>query len=290
VNLYASTGEVKGPDARIEEANARFDEGFRSIKIRVHEDEDRDVAQVTRTAEAIGHKMKIGVDANQAWRVTAVSDAPLWDLARAKRFSDACADAGIAWIEEPLPMDAYDDLSALSEYSKVPIAGGELHTSAYPELKIMIERKCYSIFQPDAMFTGGISQTFKIIQLCREHGLTYTPHTWTNGVGFAVNLQLMAASGFVDDKELEYPIDPPGWVPEARDAMLTEPFAHDKGTLVVPDKPGLGFEIDRKALRKHGKRFFVMDRKRLAFFALRDRGIKAAKEMDANKKERLGDP
>ena len=288
VDLYASTGEVKTADARIEEAHARFDDGFRSIKIRVHEDEERDIAQVTRTAEAVGDKMTIGVDANQAWRVTAVADAPLWDLARAKRFADVCAAAGIAWLEEPLPMDSYDDLAELTAYSKIPIAGGELHTSALPELKMMIERKCYSIFQPDAMFAGGIRQTFEVIQLCRAHGLKYTPHTWTNGVGFAVNLQLMAASGFADDKELEYPINPPGWTPEARDSMLTEPFLHDKGTLRVPDKPGLGIEINKNALRKHGKRFFKMDRKRLIFFALRDRGIKAAKEMDAAKRARQG--
>lgn len=290
VDLYASTGEVKSPEARIEEAHARFDEGFRSIKIRVHEDEARDIAQVTRTAAAVGDKMTIGVDANQAWRVTAVADAPLWDLARAKRFADICSDAGVAWLEEPLPMDAYDDLAALTDYSKVPIAGGELHTSALPELRMMIERKCYSIFQPDAMFTGGIKQTFEIIGLCRAAGLKYTPHTWTNGVGFAVNLQLMAASGFAGDKELEYPIDPPGWIPEARDSMLAQPFLHDKGTLRVPDAPGLGIEIDKGALRKHGKRFFKMDRKRLVFFALRDRGIKAAKEMDAAKRARLDPP
>jgi L-alanine-DL-glutamate epimerase-like enolase superfamily enzyme len=184
-------------------------------------------------------------------------------------------------------MDAYDDLAVLTEYSKVPIAGGELHTGALPELKMMIERRCYSIFQPDAMFAGGIQQTFAIIELCRANGLTYTPHTWTNGIGFAVNLQLMAASGFADEKELEYPLDPPGWVPAARDSMLTQPFLHDKGTLPMPDGPGLGIEIDRAALRKHGKRFFKMDRKRLAFFALRDRGLKAAKEMDATKRARL---
>ncbi len=59
--------------------------------------------------------MKIGVDANQGWRVTVVADAPLWDLARARRFADACADAGVAWLEEPLPMDAYDDLAALTD-------------------------------------------------------------------------------------------------------------------------------------------------------------------------------
>jgi L-alanine-DL-glutamate epimerase-like enolase superfamily enzyme len=289
VRLYASTGEVRTPEYRIEEAHARFDEGFRSIKIRVHEDEARDRAQVERTAEAVGDKMAIGVDANQAWRVTAVADAPLWDLERAKRFADVCAEAGVAWLEEPLPMDSYDDLSALTAYSKVPVAGGELHTSAYPELAMMIRRGCYSIFQPDAIFTGGIAQTWKIIQLCRANGVSYTPHTWTNGVGFAVNLQLMVASGFAETKELEYPLDPPGWVPEARDAMLAQPFTHDKGSLAVPTGPGLGIEIDRRALRKHGKRFFAMDRKRLIFFALRDRGIKASKEMDAAKRARLTD-
>ena len=289
VRLYASTGEVRSPEYRRDEALRRFDEGFRSIKIRVHEDEDRDEAQVLATADAVGGEMSIGVDANQAWRVTAVADAPQWDLERAKRFSDVCADAGVSWLEEPLPMDSYDDLQALSSYSRVPIAGGELHTSALPELKMMIERKCYSIFQPDAMFTGGMAQTWEVIRLCREHGLGYTPHTWTNGVGFAVNLQLMVASGFAETKELEYPLDPPGWVPETRDAMLNQPFVHEKGSLPVPTAPGLGIDIDRRALKKHGKRYFKMDRKRLIFFALRDRGVKASKEMDAAKRARLRD-
>ncbi len=286
IDLYASTGEVRSPAARIAEAESRYEEGFRSIKIRVHQDEATDERHVRETAAAIGDRMRIGVDANQAWRVTAVADAPMWDLARAKRFADMCADHGIAWIEEPLPMDAYDDLAELTSYSKVPIAGGELHTSAFPELKMMIERGCYSIFQPDAMFTGGIDQTFKIIQLCRRRGVGYTPHTWTNGIGFAVNLQLMAASGFADEKELEYPIDPPGWVPEARDAMLEEPFLHDRGVLHMNERPGLGISIDNRALKKHGQHFFKMDRKRLIFFALRDRGIKASKEMDAAKRTR----
>src|SRR5918994_335398 len=34
ITLYASTGEVRTPEYRIAEAEARFDEGFRTIKIR----------------------------------------------------------------------------------------------------------------------------------------------------------------------------------------------------------------------------------------------------------------
>ena len=281
VPLYASTGELKSPGDRIAEAEARFGEGFRAIKLRVHDFEEKvDEEHVTQVAKAIGHKMAIGVDANQAWRVTAIADAPLWNLDRAKRFADVCADAGIAWIEEPLPMDAYADLTALTAYSRVPIAGGELHTSGLPELRMMIERRCYDIFQPDAVFAGGIAQTFEVTKLCRQHGLAYTPHTWTNGIGFAINLQLMAASGFAGEKALEYPINPPGWTVAARDGLLETPFHHDKGTLEMPAGPGLGFTIDKRALRKHGKRFFVMDRKRLIWFSLRTRGLGVSKEID----------
>ena len=178
ISLYASTGEVKTSQERIEEAEQRHSEGFRAIKLRVHDfDESVDERHVVETARAVGDRMKIGVDANQGWRVTIVGDAPLWDLQRAKRFVDVCSDSGIEWVEEPLPMDAYDDLAALTQYSRVPVAGGELHTSGLPELRYMIERRCYDIFQPDAVFAGGIAQTFEVTRLCRRHGPhLHAPH------------------------------------------------------------------------------------------------------------------
>jgi L-alanine-DL-glutamate epimerase-like enolase superfamily enzyme len=279
VPLYASTGEVKAPAERIPEAEARLAEGFRAVKLRVHDfDPAVDERQVVETSKAVGDRMKIGVDVNQAWRVTAIGAAPLWDLARAKRFCDVCADAGVKWVEEPLPMDAYADLAELTRVSRVPISGGELHTGGLPELRMMIERRCYSIFQPDAIFTGGIAQTLEIAKLARQHGLTYTPHTWTNGIGFAVNLQLYLATD--SDKELEYPLNPPGWVPEARDGLLETPFLHERGELPAPTLPGLGFRIDPRALARHAKRFFVMDKKRLVWFSLRTRGLRASLEID----------
>ncbi len=285
VPLYASTGQVRLPEERVEEVQARYDEGFRSVKLRVHDfDVQKDIKQVEAVCKSMGDKMKIGVDANQAWRVTIVNDAPLWDLERAKYFADACADLGVAWIEEPLPMDDYEAQAALTEYSRVPISGAELHTSGLPEIKMMIERKCYDIYQPDAIMTGGIHQTMEVVKLCKKHGVVYTPHTWTNGIGFAVNLQLMLASGFADQKPLEYPLSPPSWTVEKRDALLQEPFHHDKGTLAPPTLPGLGFQINRRELKKYGKRFFKMGRLGLKFYAVRDKGLKTALEIDRNRK------
>ena len=149
-------------------------------------------------------------------------------------------------------MDRYEDLSALTAASRVPIAGGELHSAGLPELGMMIERRCYNIFQPDAIFTGGIAQTMEVIRLLRKHGLAYSPHTWTNGIGLLLNLHL--ACGVPNCDVLEYPFEEPGWVPEARDAMLIDPPRPRDGVIEVPRGPGIGVELDREVMEKHGTR------------------------------------
>ncbi len=80
-----------------------------------------------------------------------------------------------------------------------------------------------------------------IYEACMEQGLEFTPHTWTNGVGFIVNLHAFAA--YPERQMLEYPFEPPGWVPEGRDAILEEPIeVSDNGTVAVPQEPGLGLQ------------------------------------------------
>ena len=258
ITLYASSGEVKDPAARIDEAWQRHEEGFRTLKIRVHDwDEAVDIRQVQDTARALEGRMRIAVDCNQAFRLTHYAPAPLWDLPRAKRFADACADVGVAWIEEPLFMEWFDAMAELTAYStRVPISGGELHTSGLPELQHMVERRCYHVFQPDAVWTGGIAETLEVAKLCRAAGLGFTPHTWSNGIGFAINLHVLLASGFANEHPFEYPLSPPGWTVAARDVLLTEPWTHRDGVLDPPRGPGLGFTIDPDALARHGRRFF----------------------------------
>jgi hypothetical protein len=58
-------------------------------------------------------------------------------------------------------------------------------------------------------------------------------------------------------KWCEYPYEPPGWVPEARDGILTEPIKIDAdGYVSVPRKPGLGLSIDEDKLKKYGEKIF----------------------------------
>ena len=52
----------------------------------------------------------------------------------------------------------------------------------------------------------------------------------------------------------EVPVDPPGWTPEARDAMLAEPLRVDPdGFVTLPEDPGLGIHLDEEAIARHGE-------------------------------------
>ena len=227
--------------------------------------------------------MVIGVDANQGWRVALIDDAPLWTLERASEFARACAGLGVAWLEEPLDMYAYDELAELCRRSDLPIAGGEMN-GGWHEFKVMLEKGSYDIDQPDATMGGGIGDVVRVMEACRKQGLGYTPHTWTNGLGLLVNLQVYAAGP--RSHPIEYPFEPPSWVPEARDGLLTEPIRIGAdGTVAVPDAPGLGIEIDQDKLARYGEKYFEITSRGLAVKTIRDKGLFAALKL-ARKKRR----
>ncbi len=286
VLLYASTGEVKTGPQRVEEIAARVAEGFDCVKLRVHDRTlEEDLSQLRAAREAFPD-LKMGVDANMGWRVAAIADCVKWDYDRALAFCRGAEELGFAWVEEPLPQDDYEGLAKLTAETDILIAGGELNNQGLPEATHMIERRCYDWFQPDAVMVGGISETVAIARRAKAAGVAYSPHTWTNGIGFAINLQIFGAIG-ERHKHLEYPIDPPGWVVEGRDGLLAQPFHHTRGRLQMPTGPGLGFEIDGAQLNRFGNHFYTATKLRVAISTVWDRGIPLAKHLGAVRQARL---
>ena len=122
--------------------------------------------------------------------------------------------------------------------------------SDYTGFEELIRHESVDILQPDATLSGGIRLGRDVARMAEDAGLGFAPHTWTNGVGLAANLHVMAASP--NCEWAEFPFDPPGWTPEGRDAMLTEPFRLDaEGYVRLPDGPGLGIELDEERIAAH---------------------------------------
>ncbi|HEU19187.1 MAG TPA: mandelate racemase/muconate lactonizing enzyme family protein [Deltaproteobacteria bacterium] len=285
IPVYCSTGEMHPPGRRVEELLAMKERGFTTAKLRVKNrmlKDDIELLEAVR--KGIGDGMALGVDANQGWLVTIVDKIPPWDLERATEFAKACADNGISWLEEPLDSRDYDGNAALKKISPVRISGAELNYG-WDEIKIMLEKDCFHIYQPDATFAGGIAQVEKVIKACHANKREFSPHTWTNGIGFYVNWNMVLADRN-NKLPLEYPLEEPSWTPEFRDGIIEPILPDSNGMLHPPRKPGLGFEIDKALLKKYGKRFFKLTETRLKIKVIRQKGLKAALDLKKRKESR----
>lgn len=254
IKAYASSGEIQEPKKRLDYIKQIKDMGFKAVKLRIRSMEfEKDIAIVESVRAAVGDDFDIMVDANQGWPIhLGLVDWPRWDLKRAMRTAAALEDLNVRWIEEPLFKHDYDGMAALRASTTIPIAGGEFNTDLY-EFRDLIGGGCLDIVQPDVTLAGGILMGKKIAGMAEAANLQFSPHTWTNGLGLAANLQLMGSIHICP--YCEFPFEPPGWVPEARDFMLTEAFKVDKdGFIHVPDKPGLGVELDMEKIKAHGEK------------------------------------
>jgi len=251
VRAYASTGELREPARRVDDVAALREQGFTAVKLRIRwMTVEEDVAVVRAVREA-APDLTLMVDANQGWRVHGFGPYPEWDLARAVHTARALEEFGVAWLEEPLDQFDYRGYAALRRKTSIPLAAGEMLSDLHG-FRDMVERRAVDILQPDATLTGGILMARKVAAMAEAAGMGFSPHTWTNGIGLRVNLQVMGA--VAQEPWCEYPIDPPGWVPEARDAMLTEPVPVDPdGFVALPEAPGLGIELDEERISAHGQ-------------------------------------
>ncbi|MGI6548636.1 MAG: mandelate racemase/muconate lactonizing enzyme family protein [Syntrophomonadales bacterium] len=282
IAAYCSTGEMHEPERRVEELLAMKERGFKTAKLRIKNRELKDdIRHIEVIAKGVGDALELGVDANQGWLVSIVDQVPAWDFDRALDFAKACADNNIKWLEEPLDSRDYDGNAALKKVSPVDITGAELNYG-WDEIKIMFEKDCFHKYQPDAVFAGGIAQVRQVIEACHQHNREYSPHTWTNGIGFYINWNLLLSDPD-NDLPLEYPFEPPSWIPEFREGII-DPIIPDKNGYLQPfTRPGLGFEINPKMLRKYGKRFFKLSETGLKLKVIREKGLKTALELKKKK-------
>jgi len=249
---YASTGELHPPGKRAEEVIALKEQGFKAVKLRLKNMEMKDDIYLVETVrKAVGDEMVIMVDANQGWPIHGFGPYPRWSLKRAMETAKALEEFNIRWLEEPLYKQDYDGYAQLRKSTTVPIASGEFNVDLY-EFRDLVSRGCLDIIQPDVTLSTGILNAKKVAGMAEAYSLEFSPHTWTNGLGLVANLQLMASCP--NCPYCEFPYEPPGWIPSARDFMLTEPIEIDQeGYVQLPQAPGLGVELDWEKIKKFGE-------------------------------------
>ncbi|MBR0824429.1 mandelate racemase/muconate lactonizing enzyme family protein [Bradyrhizobium manausense] len=224
-----------------EEAAAYVAEGFGAVKLKVGFGIAEDAAVTRAVREAIGPDIALMVDANHAYDATA-----------AIRLGRLIEPLDIGWFEEPVPPEDVAGYREVKSALSIPIAGGECEFTRYGFRELLTSR-ALDIAQPDTCAAGGLTECKKIADMSEAFGIRYNPHVWGTGVAIAASLQLLAVlpshtppslaplEPLLEFDRTEHPI---------RQAILTQPIEHARGIVRIPDGPGLGIEIDRKALTR----------------------------------------
>ena len=252
VRAYCSTGELRPPQTRADDVARLAEEGYTAVKLRFHHDDPReDVAVAQAVRDAVGDGVEIMVDANQAAADPGTSGHRVWDFRTALGVARELERLGAVWLEEPLPRHDLTGLARLRDrLETLKLAGGEDNHGLH-EFKLLLERGCFDVLQPDAVKSETASAIRHLAAMAALDGVDVVPHTWGNGLGMLVHLHL--AASIPNCGYLEYPHDPPsGLTAAARDSMLAAPLTIDAdGYVTVPERPGFGFDLDAERVAAH---------------------------------------
>ena len=193
----------------------------------------RDLALIPLTRKTFGDGMTIYADANGSY-----------DIPTALRIGRVMQEHRLAFLEEPVPFDYYDETKQVADDLPLPVAGGE-QESSLRRFRWMIEHRGVDVVQPDLFYFGGFVRAIRVARMAAAAGIPCTPHMSDGGLGYLYVAHFASC----------VPNAGPFQEYKGRDDSLpvssdTSPLLSVKGMMTVPTGPGLGVTIDPAFLRK----------------------------------------
>jgi galactonate dehydratase len=150
-----------------------------------------------------------------------------------------------AWIEEPCPPENLAELKRVADKVEIPIATGErLHTMN--DFRPLFDLHSVDIIQPDITHFGGLAQTRRLAAWADVYNVLVAPHNVGGPVSTAAALHVAACTpNFMIQEHFNDFAD--SWV---KDAAPGVPEVVD-GYFALPDKPGLGVELNEVLFAEH---------------------------------------
>jgi L-alanine-DL-glutamate epimerase-like enolase superfamily enzyme len=225
---YASLFRLGEPDLVSRVSANAVQRGYRHVKLHEHS-----VEAVAAAREAIGPDVSLMLDTNCYW------DDPDEIIAVCRKLEPY----NVAWIEEPLyPADSYDVMARIRQQTSVPLAAGE-NLGNFNDVRWMTQAKAVDVVQPSVAKIGGITELRKAIAYINGNGMRAMPHSPFLGPALAAVIHVIAAMPeevLCEHRFCDLDKSPLG------DAVVAR-----NGFLPVPDRPGLGFDVDQKVIEQY---------------------------------------
>jgi galactonate dehydratase len=147
------------------------------------------------------------------------------------------------WFEEPVPPENMAEMAKVARGSRIPITTGERLTTKY-DFARLIEHQAAAIFNLDVGQVGGILESKKIAAMAEAHYLQISPHVWGGPLIAAASIQLGACCpNFLIMESIER-------FEGLHAELLDEPIRWRDGYAILPDRPGLGHDLNEDLARR----------------------------------------
>lgn len=231
VEVGVSIGLQESPGQLVKVVENYLTDGYGRVKIKIKPNRDLEDSQAVRRAFP---ELRLQVDANSAYTLdTARSLQPLDEL-------------GLLLIEQPLSEDDLWDHHYLQSRFNTPICLDESILSER-HARQALEMEACRVINIKVGRVGGLSQAVSIHNLCLANNVpVWCGGMLETGVGRAANLALASLAGFT------LPGDISATARYYNQDITEEIFQlNPDSTLQVPNLPGLGVSIARKALEQY---------------------------------------
>ena len=148
------------------------------------------------------------------------------------------------WFEEPVPEEDIISMSEVRKGSQVPIATGERIISRNRFWELLAQRSA-DIIQPDVCHMGGILPLVEVGSMANVNYVTVAPHNPNGPIATAASLNALVT--MPNALILEFWLD----AESVRHDLIAEYFNVKKGYIYPSNKPGLGIDVNEKALTKY---------------------------------------
>lgn len=223
------------PEEMAEQALQLKEKGYRLLTVKGSPDPKQDIRRVEAVRKAVGDDFPLELDPNQAY--------PAHVAIPTLR---AIEEYQIEMVEQPCPWWDWEGMAAVTAAIDTPIAADEMVMNLADAMQV-VKRKAADIITLKLVKSGGIYFSKKIVAVAEAGGLACSigsMHTF--GVGTAAIHHFVSAT-----KEVGDPIGYGTPLELFVDDIVTEPIQLVNGTVTVPDKPGLGVELDEEKLKKY---------------------------------------
>ena len=165
-------------------------------------------------------------------------------VALARDYIAAIAPARPLFIEEPLPPEDMAGMAHLTATAPVTIAGGE-RLIGRRDFAQAIAARAFHIAQPDICHAGGLWETKKIAAMAETAGMGVAPHNPLGPIAGVAALHFgISTPNLVIQEEMSGAVE---WYGD----VVSWPIDRRPGRWDIPQKPGLGIEVDELIIAKH---------------------------------------